>query len=87
MKARAPAERHALQFDSCTIFASGLMPPPDDKAAYGNTTQDFRLKEGSAAVDAGEPLRGLNDGFRGKAPDLGAIESGDEPPHYGPRPE
>ena len=39
------------------------------------------------AVDAGESLPGLNDGFKGKAPDLGAFELGDEPPHYGPRPE
>ncbi len=87
VKARVPVERHAVQLDSCTVFASGLMPPNDEKTAYGNATQDFRLKEGSAAVDAGEPLPGLTDGFRGKAPDLGAIESGDEPPHYGPRPE
>ena len=46
---------------------------------------DFRLKPGSAAVDRGTPLAGITDGFSGKAPDLGALELGQAPPHYGPR--
>jgi hypothetical protein len=48
---------------------------------------DLRLKAGSAAIDAGEPLPGFNDGFAGKGPDLGAYEVGQEIPLYGPRPE
>ena len=32
-------------------------------------------------------LPGINDGFTGKAPDLGAYELGKPTPHYGPRPE
>jgi hypothetical protein len=48
---------------------------------------DLRLTEGSAAVDAGAVLFNVNDGFKGKAPDLGAYELGDALPHYGPRPE
>jgi hypothetical protein len=47
---------------------------------------DLRLKEGSAAVDAGAVIPQITDGFAGKAPDLGAYELGTEPPHYGPRP-
>ncbi|MGD2167114.1 MAG: hypothetical protein PVF63_03340, partial [Gammaproteobacteria bacterium] len=47
---------------------------------------DFRLRRNSAAIDAGVVLPGVNDGFRGDAPDLGALESGDDPPIYGPRP-
>jgi hypothetical protein len=47
---------------------------------------DFRLKPGSAAVDRGTPLAGITEGFAGNAPDLGAIELGQGPPHYGPRP-
>jgi hypothetical protein len=54
---------------------------------YVYPTVDVRLKENSAAVDAGVALPGFNDGFAGKAPDLGAFEFGAPLPHYGPRPE
>jgi hypothetical protein len=47
---------------------------------------DFRLKPNSAAVDHGVILPNITDGFSGKAPDLGAFEVGQAPPHYGPRP-
>lgn len=46
---------------------------------------DFRLQPGSAPVDRGVPLPNITDGFSGKAPDLGAFESGQPVPHYGPR--
>ncbi len=45
---------------------------------------DFRLGEG-VAVDRGEVLANINDGFGGGAPDLGAHERGGPPPHFGPR--
>jgi hypothetical protein len=47
---------------------------------------DFRLKPGSAAIDRGVNLPNVTDGFAGQAPDLGALELGQTPPHYGPRP-
>jgi hypothetical protein len=47
---------------------------------------DFRLKPGSVAVDKGTVLPTVTEGFSGKAPDLGALEAGTAPPHYGPRP-
>jgi hypothetical protein len=47
---------------------------------------DFSLKSGSAAIDRGVVLPNVTDGFTGKAPDLGALEFGQAPPHYGPRP-
>jgi hypothetical protein len=47
---------------------------------------DFRLKPGSAAIDRGVNLPNVTDGFSGQAPDLGALELGQMPPHYGPRP-
>jgi len=47
---------------------------------------DFRLKPGSAAIDRGMILPNITDGFSGAAPDLGALELGQTPPHYGPRP-
>jgi hypothetical protein len=48
---------------------------------------DFRLRPGSAAVDRGAPIPNVNDGFTGKAPDLGALEAGQPLPQYGPRPQ
>jgi len=46
---------------------------------------DFRLKPGSAAIDRGTILNNVTDAFSGAAPDLGALELGQDPPHYGPR--
>jgi hypothetical protein len=46
---------------------------------------DFRLRPGSTAVDHGVVLPNATDGFSGRAPDLGALELGQNPPHYGPR--
>ena len=46
---------------------------------------DFRLKPDSAAVDRGLALPNVNEDFSGKAPDLGALETGRPVPHYGPR--
>ena len=46
---------------------------------------DFGLKSDSAAIDRGVALANVTDGFAGRAPDLGALEYGQAPPHYGPR--
>jgi hypothetical protein len=46
---------------------------------------DLRLKPDGVAVDAGTPIPLITDGFKGAAPDLGAIEAGEETPKYGPR--
>ncbi len=46
---------------------------------------DFGLRPASAAVDAGTLLPNVTEGFAGRAPDLGALEAGQRPPHYGPR--
>lgn len=86
MKARAPVYRHAVQLDASTLFAGGARAPEDALRAADRLV-DLRLRPGCAAVDAGEILPGLNDGFEGPAPDLGAIELGRDLPHYGPRPE
>lgn len=45
----------------------------------------FTLSKDSAAIDAGVVLPTLNEEFAGKAPDLGALESGKPAPAYGPR--
>jgi hypothetical protein len=46
---------------------------------------DFSLRPGCDAVDHGTVLPNVTDGFTGQAPDLGALELGHAPPHYGPR--
>ncbi len=84
-RAKSPAEKHCVVIDPATTFASGIKPPADPKQVYDTATIDLRLAPGSAAVDAGEVLPGLNDGYAGNAPDLGAYELGGELPHYGPR--
>ncbi len=69
-----------------TLFASGLKAPNPPSTIYPNKDIDVRLKEGSDAIDKGIVLPNFNDGFKGKAPDLGAFELGAELPLYGPRP-
>ena len=73
-RAKAPAYRRAVILD-----AAGVAVPDDDRKQFA-VGFDARLKLG---VDAGEPLTGF--GYAGVAPDLGAVEAGDELPHYGPR--
>jgi len=67
------------------VFVKVTPPGPDPRTLYKPADFDFRLREGSAAVDAGVTLTGINDDFTGKAPDLGAYEVGKLVPHYGPR--
>ena len=52
---------------------------------YDIDSINFQLKPGGAAVDAGIALPNIDDGFMGRAPDLGALELGRPAPHYGPR--
>jgi len=68
------------------IFQNVQKPDPAlPYAVYTAENFDFRLRENSAAVDAGAVLPNVNDGFTGKAPDLGALEYGRNVPVYGPR--
>jgi hypothetical protein len=86
MKKDAPVYRHAVLVDGATVFASGMRAPETDKNAIDRDAADVRLSPASAAVDAGQVLPGINDGFSGAGPDLGAYEIGVPVPHYGPRP-
>lgn len=52
----------------------GVQAPPQLVAPAAG---DFRLAAGSAAIDRGTVLPGINDGYAGAAPDLGAFEFGD----------
>jgi len=85
-KRSAGVYRNAVIVDAATAFASGVRPPGNEKKQFDLSTIDLRLKPGTEAIDAGQVLPGFNDGFAGRAPDLGAYELGSDLPHYGPRP-
>ena len=78
-------EKHGVMLDYDVL--EGVEPPdPNDRARVFQIKElDFRLRRGSAAVDAGCELPSLTDGFVGNAPDLGAYELGKPLPVYGPR--
>jgi hypothetical protein len=78
-------DRHSVLVDY-DIFRKVQMPDAaDPQRVYKTDGFDFSLRQGSAAIDVGIELPGITDGFTGRAPDLGAYESGMPVPHYGPR--
>ncbi|WP_321477959.1 right-handed parallel beta-helix repeat-containing protein [uncultured Paludibaculum sp.] len=84
-RAATGQEAHGVEVDF-DIFEHVTPPDPSKRhAVYHAADLDFRLKPGSKAVDAGDRIPTVNDGFTGKAPDLGALELGQPEPHYGPR--
>ena len=46
---------------------------------------NFTLKSNGQAVDAGVVIPSVNEDFTGRAPDFGALETGQPAPRYGPR--
>ncbi len=85
MRQASGQEAHGIEVDF-DIFENLAPPDPARRHhVYHSADLNFRLKAGSKAVDAGAPLPTVNDGFSGKAPDLGALEAGQPEPHYGPR--
>jgi hypothetical protein len=85
LRASTGQEAHGIEVDF-DVF-EGITPPDPSKrhAVYHAMDLNFRLKAGSKAVDAGLPIATVNDGFAGRAPDLGAIETGKPEPKYGPQ--
>ena len=74
-------EKHGISVDY-SIFRNVMPPDPAKKGyVYPIADTDFRLTEGSNAIDAGEILPNINDGFRDQAPDLGALEFGGQEIH------
>ena len=77
-------DTHSILVDYDTFEKASMPDRSDPSRIYKPEEFDFRLKPGSKAIDAGEVLSNINDNFTGKAPDLGAYESGRPIPHYGP---
>ena len=80
-------ESHGVMLDYDVLESVQPPDPEDRERVYQLEGLDFRLRAGSAAVDAGCVLPSLTDGFIGNAPDLGAYERGKPLPVYGPRPQ
>jgi hypothetical protein len=78
-------DRHSVRVDY-KVFVNVPRPDRSDpQRLYNPEDMDFRLRPHSAAIDAGTVLPTVNDGYAGKAPDLGAYEFGQPMPDYGPR--
>lgn len=61
-----------------SVWSSNL--PPEIDALFADPAHgDFRLREGSPAIDAGDLIDTVTDGFIGTAPDIGAYEAGAVP--------
>jgi hypothetical protein len=76
-------EKHGVEL-GYEIFENLKAPDPRlPGMIYHATDFSFAIKPGTAAVDAGIRLPGINDDFNGKAPDLGAVEAGTPEPLYG----
>jgi hypothetical protein len=75
-----------LEYDVFVNVPPLTRDPKTVQRLYDFRDFDFRLRTGSAAIDRGIVLPNINDGFAGKAPDLGALEAGEPLPIYGPRP-
>jgi hypothetical protein len=75
-------EKNAVQVDP-TVFAASIGIPTAALTVFA--APDLRLRPGSAAENAGVAIPNVNDGFSGRAPDLGAFEVGAPLPVVGPR--
>ncbi|MEP7258643.1 MAG: right-handed parallel beta-helix repeat-containing protein [Flavitalea sp.] len=76
-------EKHgigALSFQE--TFAGLKLPQP---MLLSEAAPDLRPLAHSRTIDAAQVIPNINDHFKGKAPDCGAYEAGEEFPHYGPR--
>jgi hypothetical protein len=68
------------------VFINVKLPDPKIKGhVYQNSGYNFQLNPSGRAIDAGHYLPNITEEFTGKAPDLGALESGKKEPAYGPR--
>jgi len=85
LRSATQQELHGIEVDY-DIFERLSSPSPNLRhAVYHAADLDFRIRADSRAVDAGQVIPTVNDGFIGRAPDLGALEAGKPAPKYGPR--
>lgn len=75
--------QHAVQIDRAACFPTLSVVGPSP--ANPVPSQVLTPTPECAAIDAGEILPNINDGFSGAAPDMGAVERGLPAPHFGKR--
>ncbi|MEO6185960.1 MAG: hypothetical protein ABIP38_01625, partial [Steroidobacteraceae bacterium] len=80
-------DRHSVLVDYSDFVRLSQPDAANPRRFYKPDEFDFTLIARSRAVDAGVMLPNVNDGFAGRAPDLGAYERGRPLPWYGPRKE
>ena len=84
-RAATGQEAHSVEVDF-DIFERMTPPDPAQRhAVYHAMDLNFALKPTGKAVDAGVVVPTVNESFKGKAPDLGALEVDGPSPRYGPR--
>lgn len=76
-------ESHGIRVHAASCFEVFDVPGPPPHTTI--PPQLMTLNASCAAVNAGESLPNINDGYVGSAPDMGAYEVGGPLPHYGPR--
>ena len=76
-------EPHGIERITMEETFPGIKFPYNPFPKYA--TPDLRPKAGSKVEDAALLIPNINDHFKGKGPDCGAYEIGQELPHYGPR--
>lgn len=84
-RAATKQEMHGIEVDFDDFVELAPPDPASRHAVYHAVDLNFRLRPTSKAVDAGALIPTVNDGFTGRAPDLGALEVGKPEPTYGPR--
>ena len=76
-------ETHGIVIDYKEFMG---VSPPTAGDTYDPALPHYTLRPSSKAINAGESIPNVNEGFIGTAPDLGANENDQPRPHYGPRP-
>jgi hypothetical protein len=74
-------EPHAVRVDM-SVFSNVAFPT---LAIPERPPADLRPRPNAVVVDAGLRIPNINDDLRGRAPDIGAYEAGQDMPQYGPR--
>jgi hypothetical protein len=84
-RAATGQEAHGIEVDFDDFERLAPPDPSERHAVYHAADLNFRLNPKGRAVDAGVVIPTVNDGFAGRAPDLGALEAGKPEPSYGPK--
>jgi hypothetical protein len=88
LAANTPYEYNSITVDGYALFVDAEEPdhvPSNQGRLYHAIDVDLRPRADAPVVDAGCAIPGVNDGFAGAAPDIGAYEAGRPAPVYGPR--